>query len=82
MTLGTMSASSTNIRGNALLTIVPNTQAAMKRMSLAVAAPPVANTMSAVPGPSRRMSMGTALPPPARHDSVGVTTYVNIYTHN
>ncbi len=73
MTLGPMSASATNSRGN-VATIVPNSQAALvKRMSLAVAAPP-AGVIAAVPGPSRRMSMGTTLPPPLRNDSVGITT--------
>jgi len=84
MTLGPMNASSTNIRSNmvgATAAAPINTQTlAAKRMSLATGGPPTAfASMTAVPGASRRMSMGVALPPPLRQqgsDSVGVARYV------
>lgn len=69
MTLGPMNASSTNIRSNAVggTAAASNTQAiAAKRMSLATGGPPTAFAMTAVPGASRRMSMGVALPPAIR----------------
>jgi hypothetical protein len=70
MTLGPMNASSTNSRGNIVggSAAPNNTQTiAAKRMSLATVGPPTAfASMTAVPGASRRMSMGVALPPPIR----------------
>jgi hypothetical protein len=70
MTLGPMSASSANVRGNMIGAITANSQTIVaKRLSLATgAAPPaiISTGATVVPAASRRMSMGAVLPPPIR----------------